>query len=82
VFHITKIITRQLKNLAPTSCHHQQVQFGTGVSCPEVGISGFKYTDHMLDCKTLPGCTDLRVSLQISYRIQLEQAVEFFAVTL
>jgi len=70
----------KFKTIAPALCHHQQVQFGAGVSRPKVGIPGLKHADHMLNCKTLPRCADLRVSLQINQGAQLEQGVQDAAV--
>ena len=36
--------------------HHQKIQLGAGMGCPEVVIAGFKHCDDLFQSETLPRC--------------------------
>ena len=60
----------------------EEVEFSSGMRRPEIAFlrPGPQLTNHLPNNKTLPGCTNLGMTLQVRLRLDIQQRVKYPAV--
>ena len=61
----------ELEPVAPARPMYEQIQFSAGMSCPEVGVTGVKQSDHLFQGKALPRCPEFWMRLEVGKCLEL-----------